>query len=378
MRQAIGLYIHIPFCKQKCKYCDFYSVAADPTGIRRYADALIQDMKEHQEQFKNDIFDTLFIGGGTPSVAGECLIEIINYARKTFHFTRDAEMTCEANPESLTFDLLMQLKQAGINRISIGAQSFCDDELRDLGRIHNSNGIINAYQNCLRAGFENINIDIMFGVGHQQCQVDHIEAFSQTLDQILQLEPPHISCYNLTVQKHTPLYQTVNEYQFASEEAEDTMYDLLCRRLSDHGYEHYEISNFAKPNYACQHNLKYWHSQPYLGLGPSAHSYINGVRYSRECNLENYVAGKSKTIMEEQLSASSLAYERLIIGLRLKEGVTFEELCPYFNISAMKTLLSELINHELVYVTETGFALTERGFRVSNSIICRLSDYYKG
>ena len=378
MRQALGLYIHIPFCKQKCKYCDFYSVAADPIGIRRYADAIIQEMKEHQEQFKNDIFDTLFIGGGTPSVAGEYLIEIINCAHKAFCFTGDAEMTCEANPESLTLDLLIQLKQAGINRISIGAQSFCDDELRDLGRIHNSKCIITAYQNCLRAGFDNINIDIMFGIGHQRCKVDHVEAFNQTLDQILHLKPPHISCYNLTIQKHTPLHQAVNEYQFVSEEKEDAMYDLLCHRLANHGYEHYEISNFAKPNYECQHNLKYWHSQPYLGLGPGAHSYINGIRYSRECSLEKYIAGNSKIIVEEQLSDSSLAYERLVTGLRLKGGVAFEELCPYFNITDIKTLLAELENHDLVYMTETGFALTERGFRISNSIICRLSDYYKG
>ena len=378
MQQSLGLYIHIPFCKQKCKYCDFYSVAADPTRIRRYTDALIQEINERQQEFKNSIFDTLFIGGGTPSVACDCLIEIIEHARKAFNFTDDAEMTCEANPESLTQELLMQLRKSGINRISIGAQSFCDDELRDLGRIHNSQSIVRAYQNCIDVGFKNINIDIMFGIGHQQCNENHIAVFEKTLNQILKLNPPHISCYNLTIQKHTLLHQTVNDYHFATEEDEDAMYDLLCHQLSSHGYEHYEISNFAKPNYLCRHNLKYWKSSPYLGLGPSAHSYINGVRYSHECNLDNYIAGNSKIIVQEQLSDSSLAYERLVTGLRMKAGVSFKELHPYFDTCGMKKFLVKLEDHDLVYMTETGFSLTERGFRVSNSIICRLSDYYKG
>lgn len=378
MRQALGLYIHIPFCKQKCKYCDFYSVAADPSWIRRYTDALIQEMKEHQKTFQEYEFDTLFIGGGTPSVIGDCLIEIANSACKTFHFTPDAEMTCEANPESLTLELLIRLKETGINRISMGAQSFCNDELLDLGRIHDRECIILAYRDCLKAGFKNINIDIMFGVGHQRCQGDHASVFSQTLDQLFQLDPPHISCYNLTIQEHTPLHQTVNDYHFASDDDEDAMYDLLCRRMSDHGYDHYEISNFAKPDYACRHNLKYWNSKPYLGLGPGAHSYINGIRYSRECNLENYIAGKSNIITEERLTDSSLAYERLVTGARLKSGVSFDELYPYFNISEMKTQLRELSSHALINMNDKGFALTEQGFRVSNSIICRLSDYYKG
>lgn len=378
MRQALGLYIHIPFCKQKCKYCDFYSVTADPVWVRRYTDAVINEMDQYREQFQDCLFDTLFIGGGTPSVIGSYLVKIVNYARKAFHFTDDAEMTCEANPESLDYDLLAQLKEAGINRISMGAQSFCNDELQDLGRIHDKECIIRAYRDCIKAGFTNINVDIMFGIGHQKCQEEHVFAFSKTLEQLLQLDPPHISCYNLTVQEHTVLHQTVTDYKFASDESEDTMYDLLCRQLQTHSYEHYEISNFAKPNFLCRHNLKYWNSQPYLGLGPAAHSFIDGVRYSRECSLENYIAGNSRIITEEQMSESSLAYERLVTGLRLKSGVSFDELAPYFNLADMKPLMKELSNHGLGVITDTGFALTEKGFRISNSIICRLSDYYKG
>lgn len=378
MRQALGLYIHIPFCRQKCKYCDFYSVTADPERVRRYVHALMSDIDQHKEACKNKVFDTLFIGGGTPTVIGPHLVDIIKFARKAFCFTGDAEMTIEANPESLTYDLLVKLKQAGINRISMGAQSFCNEELRDLGRVHDRDCVIRAYRDCLQAGFENINIDLMFGIGHKQCLEDHLSVFSRTLDQILELNPSHISCYNLTVQEHTLLYHTINEYQFASDENENAMYDMLCRRMAECGYEHYEISNFAKQDYKCRHNLKYWRSQEYLGLGPGAHSFLGGVRYSCECNIDNYISGMHQIHTEERLTPSGLSYERLVTGLRLKDGVKYDELSAYFNMVAMKSMLIDLAAHGLVTISESGFSLTEQGFRVSNSIICRLSDYYQG
>ena len=369
MPQVLGLYIHIPFCKHKCNYCDFYSVTADPDRIRLYADAVIRDMQQQASSTKDCIFDSLFIGGGTPSVAGNELIRIIDAARQYFSFAIDAEMTCEANPESLTYELLVQLKQAGINRISIGAQSFCDEELRDLGRIHNRQDILRAYHDICRAGFENINIDIMFGVGHRVCDTKHFDAFSNTLDQVISLSIPHISCYNLTVQGDTVLHRDLASYRFANEETEEQMYQMLCEELASHGYEHYEISNFAKPGYACKHNIKYWKSQPYLGIGPASHSFINNVRYSQKSDLKQYILGTKNIITEEILSPADLARERLILGLRMQEGVYWQEFEHVFDKDCLSSRIKDLVAHDLVMMHEHGFSLTERGFRVSNSII---------
>ena len=374
MRQALGLYIHIPFCKRKCNYCDFYSVAADPNWIRRYADAVITDMQQKALSFKDCIIDSLFIGGGTPSVMGSELIRIIESARQCFAFSDDAEMTCEANPESLTYNLLLGLKKAGINRISIGAQSFCNEELSDLGRIHNQQDIIRAYHDIRKAGFENINIDIMFGIGHKTCTAEHLEVFSNTLDQIISLNIPHISCYNLTIQEDTALHRDLYAYQFPDEDAEDQMYQMLCSKLAACGYEHYEISNFAKPGYACRHNIKYWKSQQYLGFGPAAHSFIDNVRYSQKPDLTQYLLGNREITTEEMLSPEDLSRERLILGLRMREGIHWREIEHFFNVDCLLARIQELVALNLMVTHEHGFSLTEQGFRVSNSIInCLLS-----
>lgn len=378
MRQALGLYIHVPFCKRKCNYCDFYSVTADPDRIRRYADAVISDIEHQATRFQLDHFDTLFVGGGTPSVMGRDLIRVIEKAIHSFSFTPDAEMTCEANPESLSAELLMELWQTGINRISIGAQSFCDDELRDLGRLHDRERILWACQEIRRAGFENLNVDIMFGIGHRNCRGGHLQSFSRTLDEILALDIPHISCYNLTVQEHTALCRSLEKYRFADEDEEERMYELLCRRLVQHGYEHYEISNFAKPGYACRHNIKYWKSLPYLGIGPAAHSYIGAIRYSHPANLERYISGRIPDITEEVITAQDLARERLIMGLRMREGVQYSELSGVFDLGKLHALVDELDAHGLTEKRGDGFSLTEKGFRISNAVINRFLDCDKG
>ncbi len=377
-RQALGLYIHIPFCKRKCNYCDFYSVTADPDRIRRYADAVILDMERQAESYRDYRIDTLFVGGGTPSVAGEHLIRILKKAKECFTYTEDIEITCEANPESLTKDLMIQLKKIGVNRISLGAQSLCEEELIDLGRLHDRERVLQACHDLRQVGFSNINVDIMFGVGHRCCRIDHMHAFSETLSGILTLDIPHISCYNLTVQENTPLCQSVKHYRFPDEETEEQMYDLLCSRLADHGYEHYEISNFAKPGFACRHNTKYWKSLPYLGFGPAAHSFIQGVRYSQPADLDEYILGETTPVSEEVLTKASLSYERLVMGLRMKDGVQYAELAEYFQFDNLKCRLKVLSQHGLIQFTQDGFALTERGFRISNTIMNHLSECYQG
>ena len=372
----IGLYIHFPFCKRKCNYCDFYSVTADPDRIRRYADALIVDMEKQAPQFSNETFDTLFIGGGTPSVGGVDMVRILNRATQLFNFTPDAEMTCEANPESITEEWILQMKSAGINRISMGAQSFCDAELMDLGRIHDKRKIYHALEIIRKCGIENINIDLMFGIAHRNAKNDHFEAFSESLSEIIQLDIPHISCYNLTVMGNTPLQEHLQEYSFPDEDTEEKMYRHLCKRLGECGYEHYEISNFAKDGYECKHNLKYWASKPYLGFGPSAHSFINNVRYSCQSNVDDYIMGHSRIQIEEKITPNQYAYERLVMGLRTKNGVKFSEIEPFFDLIPLKNALNLLEKQGFLLQNDEKFALNERGFRVSNTIISQLGEYF--
>ena len=378
MCKAIGLYIHIPFCKRKCHYCDFYSVAADPDRIRRYADALILDIQKKASELSDVVVDTVFIGGGTPSVLGDELVRILDAARVSFCIADEAEITCEANPDSLSKDLIVKLKMAGVNRISIGVQSFCSDELGDLGRIHDCEQAIAACQSIADAGVQNYNIDLMFGIGHQNTRQRHFDAFAKSLETAIALNVPHISCYNLTLQKHTRLYDRVDDYRFADEEEEERMYQHLCQTMAEHGYRHYEISNFAKPGFECRHNIKYWSGESYLGIGPAAHSFINGIRYRYAEDLDNYMNGNLPITVEETITCAEKAREHLIFGLRMDSGVKLSLLEGYFDCERIQKCVDRFEEYSLCRKTEHGFSLTEEGFRVSNTIIDKLLDFYKG
>lgn len=375
MTEQWGLYLHFPFCRRKCLYCDFYSVPLTNDKLNGFTVRMCREMEEKGREYPDAVFDTLFVGGGTPSLGGEKLCRILDKALTELRFTPDAEISAEGNPESVTAEGMRALKAAGVNRVSIGAQSLCDDELRDLGRIHSRDSVFRAYENVRKAGIENVNIDLMFAVGHKFCKEKHIDVFSRTLDDILTLSPEHISAYGLQIMPHTPLCERREEYIFPREEEEDEMAALLCERLAEHGYRHYEISNFAKPGRECRHNLKYWNGGHYLGLGPSARSYIGERRFGVASDLDAYIAGTATPETDEIVNKSERAYEHLMLGARLTEGVFFEKIKDEFDLPGMKEYLALLEKNGLIKMRDDGFSLTEHGFRVSNGIINQLSDY---
>lgn len=377
MSDPAGIYLHIPFCRHKCRYCDFYSVEAPSKDeIDAYLCAMEKDLQARAAG-ETALFDSLFVGGGTPSIAGERLCRTIETALSAFSFAADTEVTVEANPESLTPAILAAWKQAGVNRISIGAQSLCDGELKDLGRIHRAERVFQVCREIREAGFDRFNVDLIFGIGHRECDLDPMTAFSQTLDGLLSIDPPHVSAYGLQIMDGTPLAQNRDCYAFPDEEQEDEMAALLCRRMRQAGYEHYEISNFAKPGYSCRHNLKYWRGAPYLGFGPSARSFWQGRRTGVSSDWRAYTAGKSRILLDETVDDREQAFEHLLLGLRLQEGVTFSSLQPFFKREDLDQRLAALQKAGYLHVKQDGFALTETGFRVSNAVIRELKKSMK-
>lgn len=373
-----GLYIHIPFCRQKCNYCDFYSVCVSDSLTADFTKRLITDIREQAAEYSGTRFDTMFVGGGTPSVLGSRLVEIIACTLNSFNFSAEGEISVEVNPESADLNLLRALKYTGVNRISVGAQSFDNELLKMLGRVHDRDKIYLTIDNILSAGFTNYNLDIMFGLPKlADSSIDLKSAFEDTIERLKEICPPHISAYSLTVNEGTSLWRNIDKYTFFNEEEEEELYHCLCSELALMGYSHYEISNFAKEGYECRHNLKYWTGQPYIGIGPAAHSYVNCVRYSMPNDVDEYCIGNAERTILEYISDKETAYERLIFGLRTKRGVDFSELTEFYDINMLKKCIADLAKCNYINATLQGFALTEQGFRVSNRIIGLLSDCIK-
>ncbi len=361
-----GLYIHIPFCMKKCKYCDFVSFECGDKDA--YIDALINELK----QYKGTEIDTVFIGGGTPTTLDLWQIEkLFTHINSTFIITKDAEWTVEANPSTFDTEKLKLMKSLGANRLSVGVQSFSDNELRALGRIHTAEKAKEAIE-LAKAHFENINIDIISAVPNQTR-----ESFISTLETALSLEPTHISCYSLILEEGTPLF---NEYELGKlilpdEDTEREIYDTACERLEKAGYMQYEISNFAKAGYECRHNLKYWHLNDYIGAGVAAHSLLDGTRRENTCNLKRYISGEYVDI-EEKLTAKDIRFEFIIMTLRLTDGLSGKEYYERFGsdfYTDYKEQIDKFINLGLMMRTERGFALTKRGISLSNSVLCEFA-----
>ena len=256
---GIGLYIHIPFCKRKCNYCDFPSFQGiSQTEKKKYVDALISEINSYSRPEKIKV-NTVFIGGGTPSLlGGEEMGRVLSSVYESFEISEDAEISMEANPGTLTLENAIAYRSSGINRISIGSQSFCENELKKLGRIHNSGAISEAVAIAREAGFSNINLDLMYGIPEQT-----MDSFKRSLDSLIALSPEHVSVYGLIIEEGTPFFRGLTELRLPTEDAECDMYYLAAQLLSDNGYRHYEISNYAKEGYECRHNLKYWRDEEY-------------------------------------------------------------------------------------------------------------------
>lgn len=369
---APGLYLHTPFCKRKCEYCDFYSLAGAEGSVRRYADALKKHLTE-SALFVHAPVETVYFGGGTPALlGGDRLCDLLKTIRKDYPISGNPEITVELNPESTDRKLLRTLRKAGFNRLSFGVQSAVDDELRRLGRLHDFAAAAAAFRLAREAGFNNISVDLMFGIEGQTA-----ESFEYSLREILKLDPEHISCYGLKVEEGTPLWKRRESADLPGDDLQADLYLQACGILREAGYQHYEISNFAKPGYESRHNLKYWKLEPYLGFGPAAHSDFGGRRYSYVRDLNAYIEGienNGEIIDEiEEIPHAERATEYMMLRLRLSEGINPQE---YYRLFAKPF---DTVGEKLQALAEQGYAqydgkwsLTEKGFLISNTIIASL------
>ncbi len=361
---TLGLYIHIPFCASKCSYCDFYSFAANDNQIEEYKKALIKTISDWSQNCKNHIVDTIYFGGGTPSlIGGERLAEIINNIYDKFNISSDAEITVECNPDSINENLLLNLKKVNVNRLSIGVQAMQDDILKSLSRRHTANEAKNAVNLAKKHGFKNVSLDLMYALPNQS-----IDMVLDSLNQMLELEPTHLSCYALKVEEGTPLAE--KNPLLPDEDTSVDMYNAICQKLKKHGFEHYEVSNWAKKGYYSRHNSHYWDLSEYLGIGCSAHSLFNGQRFAYSANINDFISGV-KPELEEEVEGFSQSDEFIMLSLRTAKGIIPCEYEQKFNKSfkPIEKNLRKYITNGLVENKNGSWNLTETGFLVSNAIL---------
>ena len=367
--KPIGLYIHVPFCVKKCNYCDFCSFNLSSVSWRNeYIDRLCEEIRSYRGC---DIsVDSIFFGGGTPSLLTPCEFDrICSEINGSFNVLPQCEFTVEANPKTLDAEKLRSYKKNGVNRLSIGLQSIHENELKILGRIHLYEDFLASYNLVRKEGIDNINVDLMYGIPEQS-----MDSFSQTLDSVLHLQPEHISLYGLILEEGTPLYENRDKLNLPDEDSECDMYYMATRRLRNAGYNHYEISNYALPGRECRHNLKYWRCREYIGIGVAAYSYFDGKRFDNSSNVYDYLSCESAPmLLARRLTDEDRESEFIMLALRLCEGISLEEYKSRFNkdlLESKKGIIKKYIDAGLMTLADNRLALTERGFYVSNSIIC--------
>jgi len=389
-KPSLALYLHIPFCTSKCGYCDFNSYEGLEHVVPDYTPALIREMELWAPAAKNFRVDTIFFGGGTPSLTSiDDMRKLADSLREQYDISPDVEWTLEANPTELTREHLEGLRGLGVNRLSMGVQSMHPDELELLEREHTPERVAQAVQDARAAGFENMNLDLIFGlIGHS------LERWQSTLEQVLAFEPEHLSCYALTVEPGTALYYRVQKGLLDEPDPDVAadQYDWTRARLAEAGYGQYEISNWAKPGKACRHNLVYWRAEPYLGMGAGAHSFFIGRRMANVDSPTRYVEAVNESYEERQASsggraelrqvaggevpdAETLRADAMILGLRLLEGVPIEEFEARFDISIDEAFHEALVRHEglgLIERADGRIRLTERGLLLANEVFVDL------
>ena len=361
----IGLYLHIPFCRRKCPYCDFYSVSGDTAAFDAYTEALCRRIRSYAEKLSMPA-DTLYLGGGTPSILGaERLVRLAAVARKYFGLNH-AEITLEVNPEKQDIDFAA-LRKGGFNRISIGLQSANDNELRQLGRLHDVQQAVRCIAQAKAAGFTNLSLDLMIATPEQTK-----DSLRRSIDFCAEQGAAHISAYLLKVEPNTPYARRRDTAFLCDDERQAELYLLAVEQLKSYGYRQYEISNFAKEGFEGRHNLKYWHDEEYLGLGPSAHSFIGGRRFYYDRSFDSFY----QDITTPDGSGGD-AEEFLLLGLRLCEGVTHERYRRRFGTDIPPSVIQQaqrLLPTGYLTLTPEGIALTPQGFLVSNAVIAFLLD----
>ena len=365
----IGLYLHIPFCKSKCPYCDFYSFSGKSEQKAEYVTALQKKIVSSTLALQSSGVckaDTLYIGGGTPSVLGAKNLAVLVNACNSGILTDNAEITVECNPYGLDEDFFKILHESGVNRISLGLQSAVDSERRILGRLSDRNQVENAVKAAQKVGFSNITLDVMLGVPNQT-----EKSLKETLDFCLSLGVPHISAYILKLEENTHFYRNASKYNFPDEDLTADLYLQMCEALEKSGIMQYEISNFAKSGFESRHNLKYWHCEEYLGLGPSAHSFLNDKRFYFDRDFQSFMNGDSP--IQDGLGGDFTEYAML--GLRLTEGLNEDKVMNRFGHSIPDEIYEKskiFIDNGYMQKTDNSLSLTRKGFLISNTILSEI------
>ena len=373
----LGLYIHIPFCVSKCNYCDFNSYKLDVNLKKRYIDDLKKEMEFYKKDIEKEDYEkeicSIFLGGGTPSILTSNEIEdIFNNIYKNFNIKDNAEVTMECNPGTLTREKLEVMKKCGVNRLSIGLQAVQNNKLKEIGRIHTYEEFEKNYKQALDVGFDNINVDLMYALPNH-----NLDEWKESLEKIVSLNPSHISAYSLILEEGTKLYDMYedNKFELIDEDTDINMYNHTINYLKQNGYNQYEISNYSKPGLECKHNILYWKCYHYIGLGAGASGYLGNSRYNNVENLDEYhnMIDKNKKPISnlENLSIEDKIQEKIFMGLRMNEGIYFEDFKKEFNIefkNKYNKQIKDLKNKDLIKESKVGIKLTQKGREISNSV----------
>lgn len=366
--KEIGIYVHIPFCKQKCKYCDFLSFDNKNELIDDYIRSLLKEIEEcDKKAFK---VNTIYFGGGTPSfISSNLVVIVLSKIKEKFQVIENAEITIEVNPGTVDKDKLKEYKEAGFNRLSIGLQESHNEILKTIGRIHTYSDFEKCFEMAKEVGFNNINVDLMLALPTQS-----INDLEESLNKVIKLEPNHISLYSLILEDGTILEKEINQglYILPNDEEERKMYDLTKKILEKNGYIHYEISNFAKKGYESKHNLNCWNQQEYIGFGLSAHSYFDKKRFSNTTDLKKYIENRVESIeINEIQTGEQEKKEYMLLGFRKLDGISISEFERKFEINPLfyfRFEISKLVDEELIEVDLDNIKLTRKGLDLANLV----------
>lgn len=371
--KELGIYIHIPFCKSKCSYCDFTSFANKGKMVEKYIECLKKEIEN--KEANNYIVDTIYIGGGTPSfIESKYIKEILETIKYKFNIKQEAEITIEVNPGTVNEEKLKDYKKTGINRISIGLQSTNNKILKQIGRIHTYEEFLNTYNLARKVGFKNINVDLMLALPNQT-----LEDLKDSVEEIIKLNPEHISIYSLIIEEGTKMEELVNsqKIQLPSDELERKMYWNMKNKLEQNGYIHYEISNFAKKGFESKHNTNCWNQKEYIGFGLASHSYINNERFCNTSNIEEYIKNIENNSIKSNIEICEIQNEEqkkkeyMLLGLRKIEGVNIGKFKNKFidnPIYLYRKELEKLVNEDLIEIDLNNIKLTNKGLDLANLV----------
>lgn len=372
--KPLSIYIHIPFCIQKCLYCDFLSYPASDENKRCYVNLLLAEIEQQSQFYDSHSIISVFIGGGTPSVLEASEIErILCKLKNCFHIENEAEITIEVNPGTVTEEKLASYLNSGINRLSIGLQSADDGELQTLGRIHDYKAFCETYELARKVGFKNINVDLMSAIPGQ-----NVDSYRETLKKVLEYEPEHISAYSLILEEGTWFYDNRDKLKLLTEDEDRYLYEMTNQILSEHGYHRYEISNYANDGYECIHNKVYWQRGDYVGFGLGAASMVSDVRWNNTCEIDKYqmLLNENGTFLRKNeccLTKEEQMEEFMFLGMRLIKGVKKADFKEKFGVSIEDVygdVIEKLQKDGLIIVDET-IRLTPYGIDISNYVMAQ-------